>query len=206
MYTPAHFANHDQAQIKDFIRSNAFGIIICAVPEIHATHIPLELSDDGTVLSGHVSKANPQAGQFTDGTEVLCVFNGPHTYISSSWYDHENVPTWNYMAVHARGTLKLISGALLYERLAQITDKYEAASEKPVSLQGMSADFVARHMNGVVGFDVEITSINALYKLSQNRNSVNHASIMHALEKRGDHNSMAIATEMKKRNPEKSHE
>jgi transcriptional regulator len=201
MYTPAHFANHDQAEIKDFIRNNAFGIIISASPLIHATHIPLELSDDGAMLSGHFSKANPQAELFVNGMDVLCVFNGPHTYISSSWYDHENVPTWNYLAVHVRGTIKLISGDTLYQRLSQITDKYEAASAKPVSLRGMSGDFVAKHMNGVIGFDVEVTSLHALYKLSQNRNAVNHANIVHALEQRGDHNSMAIANEMKKRNP-----
>ena len=88
-----------------------------------ATHIPLELSKNKLgkdILQGHVSKANPQWHHFKNNTEVLAIFTGPHGYISSSWYDFEEVPTWNYIAVHVYGTIKIIEGEELYNSLKQL--------------------------------------------------------------------------------------
>jgi transcriptional regulator len=201
MYIPAHFVNNNRQEIIEFIRANSFGIIISASGEIRATHIPLELSEDGQTLSGHFSKANPQANSLRDGDVVLCIFNGPHAYISSSWYNHENVPTWNYVAVHVKGNIRLIEGEALYRRLTEIVDKYEAASEHPVSVERMTPEYVSKHIKGIVGFEVEITSIEAAYKLSQNRDRINHQTIVQELDRRGDYHSGAIAEEMKKRTP-----
>jgi transcriptional regulator len=201
MYTPAHFHNPSSDEIRELIRNNSFGIIISFSGRILATHIPLELSADGKSISGHLSKANPQAKLLREGDEVLCVFSGPHTYISSSWYDHENVPTWNYIAAQARGKVRIISGDELYRRLVDIVDKYEAASEHPVSVQGMSPDYVDKHIKGIVAFDIEIEELEASYKLSQNRDKKNYQRIVDALEKRGVVQSSAIAEEMKKRTP-----
>lgn len=201
MYIPAHFVNRDDQEILNFIRSNSFGILVSHNANILATHIPLELSGDGKILSGHLSKANPQAKALKDEQEVLCIFNGPHTYISSSWYDHENVPTWNYIAVQVRGKVSLINGEVLYNRLVELVDKFEAASVNPVTVQGMSADYLDRHIKAIVGFDIEIQAIEAAYKLSQNRDKLNHSNIVSELEKRKDHNSWSVAEEMKKHTP-----
>ena len=201
MYIPAHFVNNDSEEIHSFIRANSFAILITSGGDILASHIPLELSPDGKTLSGHLSKANLQARMLKEGEPSLCIFNGPHAYVSSSWYDHENVPTWNYIAVHVKGRIKLIEGDDLVQRLSEIVDKYEANSQKPVSVKSMSRDYLARHLNGIIGFDIDIQFMEAAYKLSQNRNKTNHDNIIKRLEMRGDHNSSSIAHEMKKRAP-----
>src|SRR4051812_15778197 len=111
MYVPKQFKNNEPAQIKDFIRKNGFAILVSQCEgKIVATHLPLELNEDGEKLSGHISRANPQWKNFDQGTEVLAIFNGPHAYISSSWYNHENVPTWNYIAVQVYGKIAIIEG------------------------------------------------------------------------------------------------
>jgi transcriptional regulator len=201
MYIPAHFANRDTEEIRKFIRANSFGILVSSANVLLATHIPLELSEDAGLLSGHLSKANPQAKALHDDQQVLCIFSGPHAYVSSSWYNHENVPTWNYIAVHVQGKIRLLEGDELFKRLSQIVNRYEAASENPVAVEGMSSDYVERHMRAIIGFDIRIDSMEAAYKLSQNRDTLNHANIMHELRKRGDSNSLAIAGEMSKRTP-----
>ncbi len=200
MYTPAHFANQNKEELLDFVRSNSFGVIVSSGELIGASHLPLDLTQDGTKLSGHFSKANPQGKSLRNGDDVLCIFNGPHAYISSSWYDHENVPTWNYIAVLVRGKINLIQGEALYKRLSDMVDKYETSSANPVSLKGMSPDYVDKHMRGIIGFDVEINSIEGVYKLSQNRDKKNYESIITELERRDDVQSKAIAAEMRTKN------
>jgi transcriptional regulator len=147
---------------------------------------------------GHLSRANPQWKTFDDESEVLTIFSGPHAYISSSWYDHENVPTWNYIAVHIYGKIRIIEGAELLDSLNQLVDKYEASSRQPVSMEGMSKQFVEQSLKGLVGFEILITNIEASYKLSQNRDQKNQLAIIAELEKRNDPRSLSIAAEMKK--------
>src|SRR5690349_18720896 len=107
MYTPKIYQDNNPASIRKFIHENGFGILVSITGgQLWATHIPIMLSDDGTKLIGHVSRGNKQWKDF--GTqEVLTIFSGPHTYVSSSWYDHENVPTWNYLTVHVYGTIRI---------------------------------------------------------------------------------------------------
>ncbi|HYG20013.1 MAG TPA: FMN-binding negative transcriptional regulator [Ohtaekwangia sp.] len=203
MYTPAKFKLADEYAIQAFIRQNGFGLLINH-PEgnLWATHIPMVLSEDGKKLSGHVSRANKAWKGFHSDVEVLAVFQGPHAYISSSWYDHENVPTWNYLAAHVYGTIRTVEGDELYEGLKQLTDKYEAASEHPVAIETMSASYLKNAMLGVVGFEILITRIEATRKLSQNRDVVNYQAIIDELEKRNDGGSAGIASEMKKEAPQ----
>ena len=162
-----------------------------------ATHIPLELSEEGTKLSGHISKGNPQGKDLPAAGEVLVVFSGPHTYISSSWYDHANVPTWNYIAVHVYGTIRLIEGEELFHSLAQLMDKYEKNSADPVTVEKLTPAYMQQAMKGVTGFEINITRIEATQKLSQNRDRKNYTNIIHELDKRGDHDSTAIADAMR---------
>ena len=198
MYTPKYFRNEDQHAIKDFIRQNGFGILISATNgNLLATHIPLELSAEGTKLSGHISKGNPQGKDLPAAGEVLVVFSGPHTYISSSWYDHDNVPTWNYIAVHVYGTIRLIEGEELFHSLAQLIDKYEKNSADPVTVEKLTPAYMQQAMKGVTGFEINITRIEATQKLSQNRDRKNYTNIIHELDKRGDNDSTAIADAMR---------
>lgn len=201
MFIPGYYKNENTAEVKDFLRHHGFGVLVTHTgTKLWGTHIPLELSEDGNHLYGHISKANAQWRNFNSGEEVLAIFTGPHAYISSSWYDHENVPTWNYIAVHVYGTIRIIEGELLYESLKRLTDKYEKNSVNPVSVERMSPEYVKKAMLGLVGFEISITNIEAAYKLSQNRDRKNHEAIIHELEKRNDHDSLQIAEAMKKNN------
>lgn len=154
-----------------------------------------EIGED--VLVGHISKANPQGGSFKTNEEVLAIFNGPHAYVSSSWYERENVPTWNYIAVHIYGKIRIIEGAELYNSLKKLVDKYEVNSENPVSMETMSPEML-KHINGIVGFSIKINEIQAAYKLSQNRNSTDYHYIVENLDNRDDPLSKEVAKIMKK--------
>lgn len=198
MYAPKYARNIDPASISEFIKQHGFGIIVSQWSgKLLATHIPLELQNESKLV-GHISRANPQWKNFETGREVLAIFSGPHAYISSSWYDHENVPTWNYMAVHAYGNIRLIEGDELLDSLKNLVDKYEAGSQNPVSIERMSPDYVSKSLKGIVGFEITITSMEASYKLSQNRDKKNQLSIITELERRNDPLSVSVAAEMKK--------
>src|SRR5688500_12214424 len=199
MYIPKQFQVEDTSEIKSFIEQNGFAILISqAQGKLWGTHIPLLFSEDKSKLYGHISKANIQWKNFASNDEVLAIFNGPHAYISSSWYDHENVPTWNYIAAHVYGNVRIIEGMELYQSIRHLVNKYEKHSEHPVTLEGMSPDYVKKEMMGLVGFEITITRIEAACKLSQNRDKKNFEAITHQLEKRGDHDSIKIAEAMKR--------
>lgn len=199
MYTAKLNRNENTEELLNFIQANGFAILVSTVEgRPWATHIPLLLSRDKKTLQGHIAKGNKQWKEWTADAEVLAIFQGPHTYISSSWYDHENVSTWNYIAVHAYGKLRIQTEEELLNSLRELTDKYEMQSEKPVSVDRMNPDYVKKQMLGIVGFEIEISKIEATYKLSQNRDAKNHDSIIAELKKRGDHGSTSIAAEMQK--------
>src|SRR4051812_14263478 len=138
MYAPKYSRQENPEELKRFIRENGFAILFSELDgKPWATHIPLILSKDATRLTGHVSRANRQWKNFENGKEVLAVFSGPHAYISSSWYDHENVPTWNYIAVHVTGNIRTIEGEALLDHLKELVDQYEINSPNPVSVERM---------------------------------------------------------------------
>ncbi len=200
MYIPQHYKQTNIAEIKDFLIQNSFGILINQVNgKLWATHIPLELETDKNeidILVGHISRANPQAEYLNESSEVLCVFNGPHAYISSSWYKEEEVPTWNYVAVHIYGKLTISSEEEVIESLHKLVDKYEKNSKNPISLRNMSNETL-RQVKGVIGFKISIDDIQATYKLSQTRTE-DHPKIISELEEIKSENACAIAQAMKK--------
>jgi transcriptional regulator len=197
MYIPEHYRNENLEEIRDFLRQHSFGILVSTGPESPmATHLPLEYEETGTgkgYIRGHFAKANPQWKYLSDGAEVLCIFNGPHTYISSSWYREEEVPTWNYIAVHVRGRYRVQSPDELWTTLRQMVSKYEQDSEDPVSLDAMSPATL-RQVRGIVGFEIEVSGLEAAYKLSQGREE-DHGRIIRELRKRGG-GSSAVADAM----------
>ena len=100
--------------------------------------------------------------------------------------------------MHVYGRIRIIEGDELLQSLKHLVDKYEGTSAHPVSLETMSQEYVRKSLRGLVGFEISITSIEATYKLSQNRDEKNHQQIIHELEKRKDHGSLQVAAEMKK--------
>ena len=203
MYIPKVNRNPNIDEIRDFVKANSFAILVSTHNgRLFASHIPMELDTDkegNDRLNGHLSKANPQWEEFTSHPEVLAIFTGPNTYISSSWYDHENVPTWNYIAVHFYGKIRIVEGEELLEFLKKQVDKHEKDSAHPVSVEKMSKTFVETEMKGIVGFQIIIDEVLPAYKLSQNRDIHNYQNIINELELRGDFHSLRIAKEMKKR-------
>jgi transcriptional regulator len=200
MFVPANFGNTDVAEVHEFLVNNAFANLVSTVQgKLWATHIPLMLTEDRKALRGHMSKANPQWKYFNEVKDVMAIFNGPHSYVSSSWYNHENVPTWNYIAVHVYGTVRVIEGDELMDALKSLTDKYESKSVNPVSVEKMNKDYLEKSVRGLVGFEMVIQEIKAAFKLSQNRDKENFHNIISALEERGEGHDMVIASEMKKR-------
>ncbi len=201
MYIPELYKNENREEIENFIHQNGFAILVNQTQgKLWATHTPLllETREDGKlILTGHISKANPQALSFNDNDEVLAIFSGAHTYISSSWYDHENVPTWNYLAVHVYGKVRVYNHEEALDFLKKLVDKYEAKSKNPIRVENLS-EKTMREARGIVAFEIEITNLEAQKKLSQNRDDKNYRNIITELEKTKENQALAVAEAMKK--------
>ena len=202
MYVPHIYKNENIDEIEGFIQQNSFAILVNQTDGVPlASHIPLELekSDAGEdILVGHLAKANPQWKSFNADDKVLAIFHGPHSYVSSSWYKEEEVPTWNYIAVHIYGTIRIQEEEQLLASLNKLVDRYEKDSEDPVKIENLSKSTM-RQIKGVVGFEIIIEDIQAAYKLSQGRKE-DHPRIIEELSKRENPGSREIAEEMKNRN------
>jgi len=201
MFIPKNFKNENLEEVSAFIKNNSFGILLSTTNnKIWGTHIPLELEQDlngQEVIYGHVAKANIQWKDFEQNEDVLMIFNGPHAYVSSSWYSHENVPTWNYIAVHVYGKIKIIDEEELLYSITKLVDKYEAHQKSPVSVDKFS-DKTMRQMKGIVGFKVLITEIQAAYKLSQNKNEEDYSEVINHLKNSDNYSTREIAEIMNK--------
>ncbi|MBU4537239.1 MAG: FMN-binding negative transcriptional regulator [Weeksellaceae bacterium] len=199
MYIPKIYKSEDLQLMKEIIRENGFALLISNQEKLAATHsmFLLNETEDGFYLETHISKANFQAKVLKDGDEVLCDFLGAHSYISSSWYDHKNVSTWNYEAVQIRGKVKLMTDDELYEHLRKLTFKYEKAQKCPMLVENMGDEYVRKEMKGAFGINIIPTEIYIASKLSQNRDEVNAERIIINLMESNDADSKKIAEKMK---------
>ncbi|TVZ51956.1 FMN-binding negative transcriptional regulator [Dokdonia sp. Hel_I_53] len=199
MYIPDIYKNENAQEIRTFLKANAFGIFVTNKDgRSCATHIPLEITmrEDGKeILHGHISKMNEQVEHLIDGVEALGIFNGPHSYISASWYDFEEVSTWNYIAVQVRGVLKILDREGLYNSVKALMNTYEKPQENPVNMDSLS-EKTMRQLDGIIGFEVEINSIEAAKKMSQNRDVKNHNQIIERLRENGNPQEEAVAKTM----------
>lgn len=200
MYVPSSFAETDLATLHDFVEQNSFGVLVSQVEgNPFATHLPFLLDRKtgryGTLI-GHVARANPQWQHFTQET-VLAVFSGPHAYVSPTWYEAENVvPTWNYVAVHVSGSITVIEDECsLLEIVQKLTSVYERTMPQPWTFDP-SATFIQRMLAQIVGFRIDITSIEGKFKLNQNHPVERREKVMSALRVRGGENALAIAAAM----------
>lgn len=199
MYTPKLYREEDRAKIFEFLRQNEFAILVSHDDgKPIASHLLVEVAEEGEklLIYSHMSKANPQWKTFDSTGEVLVIFHGAHTYISPTWYNHVNVPTWNYQAVHVYGKLRIVEDYdEAYQILKRLTDRHETASH--YKLETLPQDFVAKEIKGIVAFQIEVTKIEANYKLSQNRNDEDYQNIVERLEEREDEMSHEVAEAMK---------
>jgi len=200
MYVPRKFMPPSPELITKFIKDNGFATLISAHEgQIIGSHIPLVLEQrqDEYILVGHLSRANEQHQMFDGTSNLMAVFMEQHTYISSSWYDHINVPTWNYIAVHVYGKAHVIEGEALVQSLKNLVNQYEEGNKNPFTVAQMPEQMLQREVRGIVGFEMKIEKIEASYKLSQNRDDKNYSAIISKLEERGDEFSLKIAQDMR---------
>ncbi|MFF2753630.1 FMN-binding negative transcriptional regulator [Psychrobacillus sp. NPDC058041] len=201
MYVPKYYKVTDFDEIKGFVQDNSFGTIVTTKQgKPIATHLPLGFNKigDDYYITGHMAYGNPQWKTFDTGEGVLVMFQGPHAYISSSWYEHENVPTWNYQAVHIYGTANILNEEELKQELTIMLKKYESHRENPVLWEKLSPEVLNRELKGIVGFKIKVQEIQAAYKLSQNRNEKDYLNIVKELHAEEDINSQQMATVMGK--------
>jgi transcriptional regulator len=196
-----------EPEITEFIKKNSFATLVTQVNgKPKATHLPFVLEKNtagNTLLHGHLAKANPQWKFFENQQDALVIFQGPHAYISSSWYNHENVPTWNYLAVHVYGKIRIIEGEELMHHLKSLVDIYESGRPNRVHVETMTKAYVETQVRALVGIEVTITEVQASAKLSQNRDEVNYRNIIKNLEDSPEPLDHQVAEEMRKRNPKK---
>lgn len=192
-----------EQEILEFIKKNAFSTLVTQVNgKAWATHLPFVFTKNSVgdaILSGHIAKANPQWETFSGVGEGLVIFQGPHTYISSSWYNHENVPTWNYLAVHVYGKIKILEGEELLKHLKSLVDLYEEGRPNRVHVETMSEGYFESQLRALVGFELKIEEVHASAKLSQNRDQVNYQAIIDKLQESSQPLDHEIAEEIRKR-------
>ncbi|WP_215144816.1 FMN-binding negative transcriptional regulator [Exiguobacterium qingdaonense] len=188
MYIPNQYSVKERAEIHAFLHAYPFGTIVTYDGDKPiATHVPLRFDEARGQLTTHIAKANPQ-WRTIEEQHVLVIFKGPDAYVSASWYGHEDVSTWNYQAVHVYGRATILNEGELVEELARLLHDHEGERDHAVSWDALSEP-VKRQMHGVVGFRIDITDVQAMFKLSQNRNDVDHERIVSELE--NEHKSIA---------------
>lgn len=194
MYVPAVYAEPRTEVMLDFIDRYPLGILVApSANGLEASHIPFVLdrsSGAQATIRAHVAKANPHAA-LADGTSCLVIFSGPQAYISPSWYatkrEHGKVvPTWNYVAVHATGTLRRMNDAELRAHLEALTDHLEGGREERWRVDDAPEPFIASNMRAIVGFDIAITRLEGKWKVSQNRSDADMAGVVAGLERSDD--------------------
>ena len=191
MYLPSAFRQDDLAELHAQMQASPFALLTSAgAAGVQASHLPLLLAPDegefGT-LYGHFARANPHWRDLQDGAEALTVFSGPDAYISPGWYpakaEHGKVvPTWNYIAVHARGPVELIEEP---ERLLQIvsrlSDQHESGRERPWAVSDAPREYIDSMLRAIVGFALPIHRLEGKWKLGQNRSAADQAGVRDGL-------------------------
>jgi transcriptional regulator len=200
MYVPNQYRETDRNEIIRFVRDHHFGILVCpSETQLMATHIPFLLQSDDTTITlfSHISRANEQRRMIGTSAEFLAIFHGPHAYISPAWYTQPNVPTWNYMAVHLYGTTRLIEGDELTALMRTTMDSHEAGIEGGLHFDKLPEKMLETDMRGIAGFSLTVTRIDAVKKLSQNRDRQSRENIIDQLSKSTDPDAVETSRHMK---------
>jgi len=199
MYLPKPFAVEDETQTFDFIEQNNFGILVTNIKRTtNANHVPFLLDREKRQLLGHFAKSNNQWRELEANKNVLVIFQGPHAYISPSWYVSENlVPTWNFAAVHVYGEAEIVqSKDETFGIVESLSKKHESGFDRPWQSASMNQEVLQSMLGAIVGFKINIMQIQAKAKLSQNRSEKDQAGAIDALRKQGSEQELAIATLM----------
>lgn len=206
MFIAPHFAETDHAPLHELIRAHSFGLLLTVADgRPFGSHLPFifdaERGPHGTLIA-HMARSNPQWRGFDGAAEVLAVFQGPHAYVSPSWYDPtvNAVPTWNYAVVHAYGVPKIVEDP---ERVRAMLDRlvaqHEAGFDTPWSLASQPEAYLAAMQKGIVAFDIPIARLEGKFKLNQNHGEANRRGAIAGLKRAGDPLSVQVAALMEAR-------
>ncbi len=202
MYIPKHYSKIDSAEILAFMKQYSFATIVTVKNNFQtATHLPFTIVEEGekVILSSHFAKANNQWMEIT-GNKVLIIFSEPHAYISPKYYEKDlNVPTWNYISIHAYGEGRIINEN---DKKIELLEGMIVNYEKDYKQQwdSLPADYKDKMLNGIVVFEVVVTDLHAKKKLSQNKTQKERMKIVEAFSKSDNDNERQIAAFMKKEN------
>jgi transcriptional regulator len=203
MYNLAHFKAKDEGEVLAFMHAHPF-VTLCgsfANGKPVATHVPVLFveRDDKLFLQAHIMRKQAHHLAFAENDQVLAIFQGAHTYVSASWYEQKNVAsTWNYRAVHVNGKLAFKDEAWLLQLLTDLTSQFENHPNSPALVNKMDTAYVQQMMKAIIGFEVEVTDIQHVFKTSQNREGATYKSIVDHLEKTDDAGAKEMAEIMKK--------
>lgn len=192
MYIPLHYRNTNTPELIEFIRMHSFGLLVSAgeeLPEI--THLPFVIeAEEPLMITSHLAKSNPHAAQLSNGKKVVLVFNGPHAYVSPSHYNSkQNVPTWNYIAVHAHGTIEICDEAAKTEMLKAMIAAYEPEYRK--QYDSLPDTYLEPMKRAIVGFKVKVERLEGKFKLSQNKSADEVQRIREHFANDGKNNDLA---------------
>ena len=204
MYNLPYFKEKDPAVVLEFMRKHPF-VFLTGVNEDNkpvATQVPVIIDEkEGKLfLTGHIMRNNDHHKAFEKNPHVLAVFTSPHTYVSATWYDDPHqASTWNYISVHAKGNIRFGNKEDLIAILKRLTLHYENNNTASTTVfDNLSSAYTEPLMKAIVAFEVEVTSIENVFKLSQNRDEKSYQNIIEKLESQGS-DGLFIAEEMKKR-------
>jgi transcriptional regulator len=202
MYIPRHNEEKRVSVMHSLIVSRPLGTLVTlGASGLFASHIPMILEDDGSqfgVLKGHISRANTQWRDFVPTVEALAIFAGHQHYISPNWYpgtkEHgREVPTWNYVVVHAYGPLTVIQDHdWLLTNVEKLTNNHEAASPNPWKVSDAPEDFIKSQLNGIVGLELPIRRLEGKWKVSQNRSERERNGVVDGLSRLNTPESLAM--------------
>jgi transcriptional regulator len=204
MYNLPYFKEKDAAVVKRFMHEHPFAFLAGCDAENKpiATQVPVFIDEkEGKLfLTGHIMKNTDHHKAFVQNPNVLTVFTSPHTYVSATWYDDPmQASTWNYISVHAKGTIRFGSEAELISILKRLTLYYENNNhDSSTVFDNLPEEYRNPLMKAIIAFEVEVTEMDNVFKLSQNRDEKSYHNIIQKLEEQGG-NGKFIAAEMKKR-------
>ncbi len=204
MYSLPYFKEPDEKVVREFIDNHPFAFVSgCDVNNRPvATQLPVFLEEDGNrlILRGHMMKNTDHHKAFMHNRELLVVFTGPHAYVSATWYsDPHQASTWNYMSVHVNGTIRFLGDEELVDVLRKVTLFFENNNPHSTTIyDNLSPEYTHHLMKAIVAFEIEVTSMENVFKLSQNRDRQSFLNIIEKLDAQGD-DASKVAAEMRKR-------
>ncbi len=199
MYTPPAYAETDARLLHARMREWSFATLVTQGADgPNATHLPFLLDADvgpHGMLTTHLARANPQVRDLQLGAPALVIFQGPHAFISPSWYENRaTFPTWNYTAIHVRGTPTLVEDAQAIHAVLQRTvAQYDTPLGGEWAFGAMPETLVASRMKAIVAVTLPIASLEGKMKLNQDKSVADRLGVIAALERQDDPQSHAVA-------------